>query len=367
MPHPTDRSVDAGVAALAAALVLPVTLGGDQAAGVLVPGTGVTGWGWLGFIAVHIPLFWRRRAPALAFWAVAAIAGLCVLGGTTGVFLISAPLFAVYALARYRPVGRLWPAVAGFGLVVGWAGALGGPPWPVLIGILATLAATALLGLTLRLRQEYQRRRLAAEARAAAAAERARIAREVHDIVAHNLAVMVALADGAAADPDNAPDLLARTSATGRQALADMRRLVGLLREGGADGAESLAPQPGLADLDDLITQVRAAGLPVELSTVDLPEQDNPGAGLVVYRIAQEALTNTLKHAGPGARARISVRGNGNAVELEVTDNGTGSAGSGGHGLKGLAERAAAYGGRVSAGAAPGGGWRVHASVPWEV
>ncbi|WHT22241.1 histidine kinase [Crossiella sp. CA-258035] len=357
-----QRLHDGGLAALAAALVLPVTLGGDHAPGVLEPGTGVHDLGWLFFAAVHLPLVWRRRAPVAVFWLVAALALGCYLIGFTGVFLVSAPLFALYAVARHRTAWQLWPAVAVFALLVGWAWLAGGPR-QVLIGVLGTLAATALLGLSQRLRQEHQRQQLAHQARAAATAERTRIAREVHDIVAHNLAVMVALADGAAADPANAKDLLAKTSATGRAALADMRRLVGLLRE----GEQPLAPQPGLADLDDLAEQFRVAGLPVELRRETLPDNEDPGLGLLVYRITQEALTNTLKHAGGGARAQVRLRHKDNTLELTVADNGTGQAGEGGHGLAGIAERAAACGGAVSAGVSADGGWLVRARVPWEV
>ncbi|MCK2242673.1 MULTISPECIES: sensor histidine kinase [unclassified Crossiella] len=357
------RRTDAGLAALAAALVLPVTLGGDQAPGVLEHSTGVTDLGWLFFAAVHLPLVWRRRAPLTVFWVVAAIAVLSMLAGFTGVFLVSAPLFAVYAVARHRPTPHLWAPVAVFVLALGWAWVTSPPPTPVLIGILSVLTATALLGLSQRRHQDYRRQQLEHQARTAATAERTRIAREVHDIVAHNLAVMVALADGAAADPANAPDLLAKTSATGRAALADMRRLVGLLRE----GEQPLAPQPGLPDLPDLVDQVRAAGLPVELHQEGLPDKDNPGIGLVVYRITQEALTNTLHHAGAGVRAQVRLRHTDTEVELEITDTGAGQPGDGGHGLAGIAERAAAYGGTVSAGPAADGGWRVHARLPWEV
>ncbi|MCO1578567.1 histidine kinase [Crossiella sp. SN42] len=357
-----QRLHDAGLAALAAALVLPVTLGGDDAPGVLEPGTGVHDLGWLFFAAVHLPLVWRRRAPAPVFWLVAALALGCYLTGHTGAFLVSAPLFALYAVARHTTARQLWPAVAVCALLVGWAWLTGGPPTQVLIGVLSTLAATALLGLSQRLRQDHRRQQLDHQARAAATAERTRIAREVHDIVAHNLAVMIALADGAAADPANAKDLLAKTSATGRAALADMRRLVGLLRE----GEQPLAPQPGLADLGDLAEQFRVAGLPVELCREALPDNEDPGLGLLVHRITQEALTNTLKHAGPGARAQVRLRHKDNTLELTVADNGTGRPGEGGHGLSGIAERAAAYGGAVSAGPSADGGWLVRARVPWE-
>ncbi|GAA2781853.1 sensor histidine kinase [Crossiella cryophila] len=357
------RFADAGLAVLAAALVLPVTLGGDEAPGVLEDSTGIADVGWLFFLAVHLPLVWRRRAPLTVFWVVAAFAMLSTQIGFTGVFLITAPLFALYAVARHRSPHHLWAPVVVFVLALGWTWVYSGPPGEVLIGILSVLTATVVLGLSQRLHQDYRRQQLEHQARTAATAERVRIAREVHDIVAHNLAVMVALADGAAADPANAPDLLAKTSATGRAALTDMRRLVGLLRE----GEQPLAPQPGLADLPDLVDQVRAAGLPVEFHQEGLPDKDNPGIGLIVYRITQEALTNTLRHAGSGVLAQVRLRHSDSEVDLEITDTGSGHPGDGGHGLAGIAERAAAYGGTVSAGPVAGGGWRVHARLPWEV
>jgi signal transduction histidine kinase len=183
----------------------------------------------------------------------------------------------------------------------------------------------------------------------------------MHDIVAHNLAVIVALADAAAltaaAAPDAAGEKMWLVSGVGREALDEMRRLLA------RDDAPPLAPQPGLDDIDRLVEQVRAAGLPVVLTRSGVPGNWGPGAGLAVYRIAQEALTNTLKHAGPAAAASLRLAYTGDGVDLEITDDGVprdASPSDDGRGLAGMRERAAAHGGQVDAGPLPGAGWRVH-------
>lgn len=372
--HP--RVVDGVLAAVVAGVVLPVTLGGAAAPGVLEPGTGVMGLDWLWFVAVHVPLVWRRRAPVIVFWVVAVVVAASVVGGVTGVFLIFPPLVALYAVARHAAARHLWPALGVLVLALALALLRSDPGWPSLIGISAILIAAALLGVALRTRQAAQAERdrhLREEqdqlARIAVADERTRIAREVHDIVAHNLAVMVALADGAvatAADcPDRSTELMGQVSTTGRQALTEMRRLVGVLRE------HERSPQPGIAELDDLVAQVRAAGLHVTITGCPIDDGAwSPGVGLAVYRIVQEALTNTLKHAGPGANARVVVRSAPAGAEVEIVDDGAGRqappTGPGGHGLAGIRERAAAYGGGVEAGPLPGAGWRVHARLVFE-
>jgi signal transduction histidine kinase len=163
-------------------------------------------------------------------------------------------------------------------------------------------------------------------------------------------------------------------SETGRQALAEMRRLLGLLRDGQPPPASSeLVPQPGLDDIDALVDQVRAAGVRIELTHQGTAGAWGPGAGLAVYRIVQEALTNTLKHAGPQARAQVRLRYTAAGVDLEVTDDGAGRPASpaadtlsGGHGLAGMIERATPYGGEVQAGPCPGTGWRVRARLRFD-
>ncbi len=191
----------------------------------------------------------------------------------------------------------------------------------------------------------------------------------MHDIVSHNLTVMIALADGAsyalAASPERATDAIERVSATGRQALVEMRRLLGVLRDDSV--AEPLEPQPGLERLDDLLVRVEAAGIPVSIDLKGDPHELTPGVQLAVFRVAQEALTNTLKHAARPTCARLVLRCGAGEVELDVTNTGDphapappdGYAG-GGRGLRGMRERATAYGGELEVGPTGDGGWRVH-------
>jgi signal transduction histidine kinase len=165
-------------------------------------------------------------------------------------------------------------------------------------------------------------------------------------------------------DPDRARAPLLIVEETGRQALADLRRLVGIV-ELGQNREPVLAPQPGLADLPALVAQLRRAGLPTDLVVEGEPEPLTPGVELAAYRIAQEALTNTLKHAGP-ARARVTVRYDPEWLRLEITDDGRGAATGGrdGHGLVGMRERVALYGGTLEVGARPAGGFGVSARLP---
>jgi signal transduction histidine kinase len=205
------------------------------------------------------------------------------------------------------------------------------------------------------------------QAQAAVAVERGRIARELHDVIAHNVSMIVVQAGAAArvlaGDEPHVRDALAAIEETGRETVDEMRRLLGVLRR--ADDGLALAPQPGLRDLESLVAHVRDAGLPVELHLEGEPLTLPPGIDLSAYRIVQEALTNALKHAG-GARAEVTVRYETGAVELEIRDDGDGSGdGAGtGHGLIGMRERVALWGGRLDAGRDEGGGWAVCARLP---
>jgi signal transduction histidine kinase len=203
------------------------------------------------------------------------------------------------------------------------------------------------------------------QAEQAAAAERARIARELHDIVAHHLSVIVLQAAGARALGKPAGAALEKIEHSGRQALAETRRLLGVLRDPGED--TGLGPQPGISDLDALAGTVRAAGLPVNLAISGDPAAIPDAVDVSVYRIVQESLTNVLKHAGP-ARADVTVGCAEDAVTIEITDNGTGATGNqppaGGHGLAGMRERAAMFGGEFCAGPRPRGGFTVRARLP---
>ena len=191
------------------------------------------------------------------------------------------------------------------------------------------------------------------QAQAAVAVERARIARELHDIVAHNVSMMVVQAGAAGrvieGDQPHVRDALAVIAETGRETVDEMRRLLGVLRAG--SDALALTPPPGLGDLQQLVRSVREAGVPVELRVEGLPVALPPAVDLSAFRIVQEALTNTLKHAGP-ARAQVTVTYRDATVELEVRDDGSGNGNGGGsgHGLLGMRERVAMFGGELEAG-----------------
>jgi signal transduction histidine kinase len=209
------------------------------------------------------------------------------------------------------------------------------------------------------------------QAKIAVAEERARIARELHDVVAHAVSVIVVQADGAAYAVRSQPELAERAvktiSTTGREALAELRRLLGVLRSEQDDSERT--PQPGTQSLAELADRVRAVGLPVRLEIVGAIDDLPAGVGLGIYRIVQEALTNSLKHAGPGASAVVKVERAADKVELTVLDDGarvrrTLVGVSGGNGLIGMRERAHVFGGTLRAGPHPGGGWRVQAVLP---
>ena len=225
-------------------------------------------------------------------------------------------------------------------------------------------------------RAERLQREREAQSKAAVAAERARIARELHDVVAHNVSVMVVQADGAAyvldSSPEQAKQALGTISQTGRLALAEMRRLLGLLRESDDSGGEYV-PQPGVDQLGDLIEQVRGAGLPVDFAIDGSPRQMSSGAELTAYRIVQEALTNARKHGGPSARATVHLTYGESELQILIEDDGRGSQhelyeGGGvdglGQGLIGMRERIVVVGGTLDTGPRPGGGFRISAALP---
>ncbi|TQE34010.1 sensor histidine kinase [Streptomyces ipomoeae] len=216
-----------------------------------------------------------------------------------------------------------------------------------------------------------------AQAKVAVAAERARIARELHDVVAHNVSVMVVQADGAAyvldAAPDQAKKALETISSTGRQALAEMRRLLGVLRTGEHQEGGEYVPQPDVEQIDDLVEQCRTAGLPVDFKVEGTPRPLPSGVELTAYRIVQEALTNTRKHGGPNAGASVRLVYFDDGLGLLVEDDGKGAphelyeeggADGRGHGLIGMRERVGMVGGTLDAGPRPGGGFRISALLP---
>ncbi len=215
-----------------------------------------------------------------------------------------------------------------------------------------------------------------AQAKVAVAAERARIARELHDVVAHNVSVMIVQADGAAYVLDNSPqqakEALGTIASTGRQALVEMRRLLGVLRTSDTKG-EEYVPQPGVEELPELLDQVRTAGLQVDFATSGDPRELPRGVELTVYRIVQEALTNVRKHGGPDVHARVAVDFGERELAVLIEDDGRGStdeqlAAGGtdgqGHGLIGMRERVGMVSGSLDVGPRPGGGFRIRAVLP---
>ncbi|MFV0134491.1 sensor histidine kinase [Streptomyces sp. HMX87] len=216
-----------------------------------------------------------------------------------------------------------------------------------------------------------------AQAKVAVAAERARIARELHDVVAHNVSVMVVQADGAAFVLDTAPDqtkkALETISSTGRQALAEMRRLLGVLRTGEHQESGEYVPQPDVRQIEDLVEQCRDSGLPVDFEVEGTPRRLPSGVELTAYRIVQEALTNTRKHGGPNAGASVRLVYFDDGLGLLVEDDGKGAPhelyeeggyDGKGHGLIGMRERVGMVGGTLDAGPRPGGGFRISALLP---
>jgi signal transduction histidine kinase len=333
-----------------------------------------------------VPVAFRRRAPIWAF-SLAALGG--ALQVTTARPLASdlALLVLLYTVAAYRPrrasIMALLVCLGGSAVaVLVWSPVRGvNVVERVLFALFlfGGLALTAwILGDSMRYRRGYyaaledKAARLEAErhaqAKVAAAAERARIARELHDVVAHHVSVMVVQADGAGyalrTDPDRAATALQAIAATGRQALTEMRSLLGVLRSAGDQAA--LAPVPGLGELRELLDQARAAGLEVLYTLSGTPRELPEGVELAAYRVVQESLTNTRKHAGIAATAAVRLRYEPAGLVVEVTDDGLGgdTEDSGGHGLAGMRERIAMYGGTVTAGALPGGGFGVTARLP---
>jgi signal transduction histidine kinase len=255
-------------------------------------------------------------------------------------------------------------------------------PFSVWFSEALILAVCFFVGRTVQTRRAYtqaleDRARTAEESRELAARdavldERRRIARELHDVVAHHISVMGVLATGARRtlyrDPTTADEALKTIEDTGRTTLREMRRLLDVLRTDADEAEAPVEPQPGVAGLDALVAQVREAGLPVRLVVEGEPVTLAPGVDLTVYRIVQEGLTNTLKHAGP-AVAEVRLRYTGTALELEVADDGRGPrpadvTPSGGHGLVGMQERVSLYGGRLQTGPRRDGGFLVKASLP---
>jgi signal transduction histidine kinase len=343
------------------------------------------------FAVASAALYWRRSAPlvvlgvAVIAWAVTLGSGYSDLGGVA--------IIALYSVGRYATDNRWAHVGVVAAIVVVVVDSLTGPlSWGegVFGGVVMFVAWY--VGRRLRLRQERAAellREQAAEARRIVTEERTRIARELHDVVAHRVSLMTVQAGAAKAvaaeDPEAALRAMGAVEEAGRQALAELRHLLGVLRP--ETDLAGLGPQPGLADLPRLVEQIRGAGVDVSLATDGVPAELPARVDLFAYRIVQEALTNVLKHAGPGAHTEVRLGTDRSGIVIEVVDDGKGSeppsAAAGplrpaespvgdrqdrrsaaGHGIVGMRERALLLGGTLDARPRPGGGFRVVAHLP---
>jgi signal transduction histidine kinase len=368
-PVKLDRVLAAG---LTVALWLETWLGGN-AEGHRIPAT-------LFGTAVTVAVAFRRRYPEIVGVGVAVSAGAIQTFWPTSLVTYGvAWMCDMYALAvwtRTRVFAFALVAYNGLALVLAVLPVGAGDdgvkqslkdtiPFLV-ISTVVMLIVRQVIG-THNRRAEMAERERDLAAREAVVEERARIARELHDVIAHNVSMMVVQAGAERRllerDGDSSTrEVLETVEQIGRSALTEMRRLVGMLR---TDGSDSLSPQPGLDDVPALVTQVSEAGLPVELHIEGERRELPAGIELSAYRIVQEALTNALKHAG-NAHAEVHVRYGPESLELEIVDDGPGAdaPAPGGHGLVGMRERVALYGGRLDAGRRPSGGFAVSVKLP---
>lgn len=359
-------------------------------------------WAVVLMAGVTFPLAWRQRAPRLVLWISVSFWMTYAATGYLDASNIFGPVIAMYSVALYVPRRQaIAHGTAVVAVTLGWTvlGILSGYPvaWLTIAQLLIALTVPFGIGLAdsrraarvVELELDQQRREQAQRVAAADAvrAERARIARELHDVVAHEITVMALQAEGAKRRVDDADPVvstaLTTISQAGRNALTEMQRIIGVLRAseheasteaavltGGSRpqyGAE-LQPSPSLEHLPGLFSQVRDAGLPVEYEPVDLG--DLPASyGLTLYRLIQESLTNAMKYAGPHATATVILARRGEQVTVTVEDDGRGAIAdaartSGGHGIDGMRERVTALGGTLDVGTRRGGGFRVHATLP---
>ena len=347
---------------------------------------------WIGYLSPMLlalvstlPLAFRRRYPVAVLLVIgASMAGWFLRGGESPGAVFLAFFVAIFSAAAYATNRRR--SLFGYGVLailffgLWWSeGQL--DAW--LLFIFAFTTGIWLAGDTLRARtveaREHERRvgeierQRATALRQAAAEERARIARELHDVIAHNLSVIVIQAGAAQRVLDEQPDVareaLRQVEVTGRVAMTEMRRLLGVVRRG--DDEPLTVPQPGVASLDTLLDDVRAAGLTVTLRTSGDDRPLPPGVDVSVYRIVQEALTNTLRHA-QATQATVDIRYLPASVEIEVADDGRGATDArwdtdgGGHGLAGMRERAGLFDGAFEAGPRSSGGFAVRVTLPTE-
>ncbi len=380
--HPTV--VDVVIALAVTALALPTLFLYDDYVTFEVHEPDALGVGLV--LAACLPLMWRRRRP-LVVTVIVAVASSFLMALNYPADAAVGTLIGVYTAAAYAPQRHalVAAAVAAVSFVV---------PVPFhdypleaanLVAVACLLFAAYAFGRSIGFRRAYttqlELRAAGLEAarvgelREVVAEERARIARELHDVVAHHVSVMTVQASAARRmlerDPVRSADAMAAVETTGRAAMHEMRRLVGVLRADGEHAPNGLVPQPGVDDLADLVAQVRNAGLGVTVSVEGVQRSLPSGVGLAVYRIVQEGLTNTLKHAGR-THAHVTLTYADDHVAVTVLDRGcTGAPGHfpkpeqrTGHGVPGMRERVALYGGDLAVGAVPGGGFRVAARIP---
>jgi len=345
-------------------------------------------WLWALDIALAAPLIWRRRDPVAVFAVLAAAA---LVQWVLGVRLTDdvALLVALYTVAAYESRRNAIGAAAVLEVGVVLAAFRFAPARGVLASFVflsGLVAAAFFIGTTVQTRRAYlaalvdraarAERERDQQARLAATAERARLAREMHDVVAHSLTVVVTLAEAAAVasdtDPPAAKATMGEVATTGRAALTEMRRLLGVLRaepgNGPEGGTAGLAPVPGLDRLDELIGGARSAALPVRLTVSGRSRPLPPTLDATAYRVVQEALTNVLKHAAGPSRVDVVVRWAAGEVTLAVIDDGRPNSVpvTAGHGLQGMRERLSLFGGELTAGPATTGGWAVRVRLPLE-
>ncbi|MFB9963022.1 sensor histidine kinase [Sinosporangium siamense] len=344
-----------------------------------------TGWALVLIAFTCLPIAWRRRAPVVAVLLSEASSLLMIVAGQASIGTAVAAMILLYSAAAYRGLAvNVWVlAVVVSSTAAGWWLADPVPSWSERVLALLLLGVVWGAGRGVRLRRAYTaelrdraerlERARESDTRAARAEERSRIARELHDVVAHHVSVMTVQAAAArrvlGSNPDGAREALSAIEETGRTAMREMRNLVGVLRTDEVDGPAERGPQPGLRDLPALFEQMREAGLRAQLWIEGEPGQVPAGVDLAAYRLVQEGLTNSLRHAGPGARAWVTVRHGDGELAVVVEDDGAGppEASEGrrpGHGLVGIRERVALYGGILRIGPRSGGGFEVTARFP---
>lgn len=349
-------------------------------------------WSGLLVVVVTMSLTWRQRhpLPVLAF-IIGGELVMAVAGYPPSVPDVVAFLIAVYSVAAHRGLAQsALGGLAGFVYFLVYLILLPVPTsLPVVVTDCALVVGVWVLGRNLRLRRAYfaeledraarLERARGTDARAARIEERSRIARELHDVVAHHVSVMTVQAGAARRiidrDAGSAREAMSTIEEVGRTALSEMRRIVGVLRtdRDAEQAGRELAPQPGLGDLGELLDHVRETGLSVQLWIEGEARSPSPGVDVAAFRLIQEALTNTLKHAGPQARAWVRLYYGDRDLTVEIEDDGRGTAtfmadsdDNPGHGLVGMYERVALYGGELRIGPRVGGGFGVRARFPLE-